>query len=46
MRTNSNNPIIRGFASFIQKIGNAVASGFVGGNVVMINGGIMACNIF
>jgi hypothetical protein len=46
MRTNSNNPIIRGFASFIQKIGNAVSSGFVGGNVVMINGGIMACNIF
>ena len=46
MRTNSNNPMIRGFASFIQKIGNAVSNGFVGGNIVMVNGGIMACNIF
>ena len=46
MRTNSNIPILRGIASLIQKIGNAISSSFVGGNVVMINGGIVACNIF
>ena len=47
IRTNSNNPFLRGLANFIQKIGNALSNGFVGGNVVMINGGgVMACNIF
>ena len=46
IRTNSNNPILRGFANIIQKIGTALSNGFVGGNVVMVNGGIMACNIF
>ena len=46
IRSNSNNPILRGLASLIQKIGSAVSNGFVGGNVVMINGGVMACNIF
>ena len=46
IRTNSNNPILRGFANIIQKIGTALSNGFVGGNVVMVNGGNMACNIF
>jgi hypothetical protein len=46
IRSNSNNPLLRGLASLVQKIGNAVSNGFVGGNVVMVNGGIMACNIF
>lgn len=45
-RTNSNNPMLRGLASIIQKIGNTVSQSFLGGNVVMVNGGIMACNIF
>lgn len=46
IRTNSNNPLLRGLASFIQKIGNVASQSFLGGNVVMVNGGIMACNIF
>lgn len=46
IRTNSNNPILRGLANIIQKIGTALSNGFVGGNVVMVNGGVMACNIF
>ena len=46
IRSNSNNPVLRGLATIVQKIGSAVSNGFVGGNVVMINGGIMACNIF
>ena len=46
IRSNSNNPLLRGLAGLVQKIGNAVSNGFVGGNVVMVNGGIMACNIF
>ena len=45
-RTNSNNPFLRKMAEIIQKIGNAFANGFFGGNVVMFNGGFMACNIF
>ena len=46
MRSNTNNPFLSGLAGIIQKIGNALSSGFYGGNVVMVNGGIMACNIF
>ena len=49
MRANSNNSIIRGFFSFIQKVGNALSGGFVGGvggNVVMASGNIAFCNIF
>ena len=46
IRTNSNNPLLRGLASFIQKVGNVASQSFFGGNVVMVNGGIMACNIF
>lgn len=45
-RSNSNNPLLRGLASIVQKIGNAFSNGFVGGNVVMFNGGFVACNIF
>ena len=45
-RSNSNNPLLRGLASIIQKIGNAFSTGFVGGKVVMFNGGFVACNIF
>ena len=45
-RSNSNNPAIKGFIGFIQKIGNALSNGFVGGNVMVVNGGIIACNIF
>ena len=46
VRTNSNNPFIRKLSEIAQKIGNAFANGFFGGNVVMFNGGFMACNIF
>ena len=46
VRTNSNIPFIRKLAEIAQKIGNAFANGFFGGNVVMYNGGFMACNIF
>ena len=46
LRTTSDNRYIRKFAEIIQKIGNAFANGFFGGNVVMFNGGFMACNIF
>ena len=45
-RSNSNNPILRGIAGFIQKVGTLISNGFVGGNVVMVNGGFVACNIF
>jgi hypothetical protein len=46
IRSNSNNPFIKGLISFIQKMGNAISNGFVGGNVMMVNGGFIACNIF
>ena len=46
IRSNSNNPFIKGLISFIQKMGNAISNGFVGGNVMMVNGGVIACNIF
>ena len=46
VRTNSNNPLLRKISEIAQKIGNAFANGFFGGNVVMYNGGFMACNIF
>ena len=46
IRTNSNNPILRGLANVIQKIGTALSNGFVGGNIQMVSGGIMICNIF
>jgi hypothetical protein len=46
IRSNSNNPLLRGIASIIQKIGNAMSNGFVGGNAVIFNGGFVACNIF
>ena len=46
MRSNPNSPFLSGLAGIIQKIGNALSNGFYGGNVVMVNGGIMACNIF
>ena len=46
IRSNSNSPILRGIATVVQKIGNALSSGFAGGNVVMFNGGFVACNIF
>ena len=47
-RTSSNIPFIRTIAEIAQKIGNAFANGFSGGNFMMINGGmrVMACNIF
>jgi hypothetical protein len=46
-RTSSNIHFIRTIAEIAQKIGNAFANGFSGGNFVMINGGgFMACNIF
>ena len=46
-RTSSNIHFIRTIAEIAQKIGNAFANGFSGGNFVMINGGgVMACNIF
>ena len=45
-RTSSNIHFIRTLAEIAQKIGNAFASGFAGGNFVMVNGGVMACNIF
>ena len=46
IRSNSNNPVIKGLINCIQKIGNALSNGFAGGNVMVVNGGIMACNIF
>ena len=46
IRTSSNIPLLRTIATIAQKIGNAFANGFLGGNVVMFNGGFMACNIF
>ena len=47
VRTNENIPMIyRKLAEIAQKIGSLFANGFAGGNVVMINGGVMACNIF
>ena len=45
-RTSSNIHFIRTLAEIAQKIGNVFASGFAGGNFVMVNGGVMACNIF
>lgn len=45
-RTNSNNPLLRGLASIVQKVGNTLSQSFFGGNVVMFNGGFVACNIF
>ena len=45
-RTSSNIPFIRKLAEIAQKIGNAFSNGFFGGNFVMVNGGVMACNIF
>ena len=46
MRNNSNNPFLRGLASFIQKVGTIISNGFIGGNVMIANGGFIACNIF
>ena len=46
IRTSSNIPLLRTIATIAQKIGNVFANGFLGGNVVMFNGGFMACNIF
>ena len=45
-RTSSNVPVVRSIASILQKIGNAVSSSFFGGNIMMFNGGMIACNIF